>query len=376
MINLIVGRPGGGKSYEAVVFHIIPAIQNGRKVVTNLPLNIDHFVKVFGEDARSLIRTIDTKLDDFGNMNRAFSKPEDYQDDWKNDKGQGVLVVVDEAHMVLPCSGTSKEVLEFLSLHRHYGIDIILITQSDRKLHRDVRDMVQLLYRCSKNTALGSNDSYTQKVKDGVRGEIVNTNIRRYKSSYFPFYQSHTASNAAVKEAMANDVKPLWQHWSFIGAALCLVFVVFMFATGAVKNPLAVSEPANKADQQVKSHPPGANENTAVPVTPAAPAKPKTKHPLSDYSLFVTGFAKQIAIRTDSRFDLDLSFDRVYLVAFQNNVRQFALDSGDLQRLGYTFRRLGDCIYSLEFEAFSSLVVCTSNDQYRPDETVPQLMPI
>ncbi|MER0370175.1 zonular occludens toxin domain-containing protein, partial [Vibrio vulnificus] len=76
MINLIVGRPGGGKSYEAVVFHIIPAIQNGRKVVTNLPLNIDHFVKVFGEDARSLIRTIDTKLDDFGNMNRAFSKPE------------------------------------------------------------------------------------------------------------------------------------------------------------------------------------------------------------------------------------------------------------------------------------------------------------
>ncbi|MBV1843592.1 zonular occludens toxin domain-containing protein, partial [Photobacterium ganghwense] len=56
MINLIVGRPGGGKSYEAVVFHIIPAIQNGRKVVTNLPLNIDHFVKVFGEDARSLIR--------------------------------------------------------------------------------------------------------------------------------------------------------------------------------------------------------------------------------------------------------------------------------------------------------------------------------
>ncbi|MBV1842917.1 hypothetical protein KSX29_20155, partial [Photobacterium ganghwense] len=72
----------------------------------------------------------------------------------------------------------------------------------------------------------------------------------------------------------------------------------------------------------------------------------------------------------------DLSFDRVYLVAFQNNVRQFALDSGDLQRLGYTFRRLGDCIYSLEFEAFSSLVVCTSNDQYRPDETIPKLMPI
>ncbi|MDF5473676.1 zonular occludens toxin domain-containing protein, partial [Vibrio parahaemolyticus] len=34
MIYAIAGRPGGGKTYEAVAYHIIPAIKEGRKVIT------------------------------------------------------------------------------------------------------------------------------------------------------------------------------------------------------------------------------------------------------------------------------------------------------------------------------------------------------
>jgi zona occludens toxin len=46
MINGLSGRPGSGKSYEAVVTHILPALQQGRKIVTNIPLNIEWFVSV------------------------------------------------------------------------------------------------------------------------------------------------------------------------------------------------------------------------------------------------------------------------------------------------------------------------------------------
>nr|MBF4348645.1 assembly protein [Vibrio anguillarum] len=46
MIYAIVGRPRSGKSYESVVYHIIPAIKAGRKVVTNVSLNISYFQKV------------------------------------------------------------------------------------------------------------------------------------------------------------------------------------------------------------------------------------------------------------------------------------------------------------------------------------------
>lgn len=54
-LNIIVGRPGSGKSYEAVAFHVIPAIKEGRRVVTNLPLMMDHLIAVFGEEVRDLV---------------------------------------------------------------------------------------------------------------------------------------------------------------------------------------------------------------------------------------------------------------------------------------------------------------------------------
>ncbi|MBI5918423.1 MAG: hypothetical protein HY849_03485 [Nitrosomonadales bacterium] len=41
MINLLLGPPGGGKSYEATVYHVLPALAKGRKIITNLPLDLD-----------------------------------------------------------------------------------------------------------------------------------------------------------------------------------------------------------------------------------------------------------------------------------------------------------------------------------------------
>lgn len=192
------GRPGGGKSYEAVAYHVLPALKEGRKVITNLPLQIDMFVKVFGPEVVDLIVVIDGQLDDFGSVNRPFSKHTDYISDWKNEKGQAPLYLIDECHMVLPARGLEPEILEFYSLHRHYGIDIVLITQHLRKIHRDIRDMIEINYICQKNTALGSENSYTRKVKQGASGDVVNTSIR--KSFHFtkvipllmPQFRRHT----------------------------------------------------------------------------------------------------------------------------------------------------------------------------------------
>ncbi|MFL7017233.1 zonular occludens toxin domain-containing protein [Vibrio cyclitrophicus] len=55
-ITLIKGRPGAGKSYECVVHHILPSIKDGRKVVTNIPLNIDYFALTYGEKVRDSFR--------------------------------------------------------------------------------------------------------------------------------------------------------------------------------------------------------------------------------------------------------------------------------------------------------------------------------
>ncbi|WP_305841866.1 zonular occludens toxin domain-containing protein [Photobacterium leiognathi] len=225
MINLIMGRPGGGKSYEAVVYHVIPAVQSGRKVITNLPLNLQAIEAAFGPQAVSLIKVIDTDFHGYGSDNKPFSSPDDYKDDWRSEDGKGSLVVVDEAHMV--CGrDAKKDLLEFYSMHRHMGIDILLLTQSDRKLHRDVRDMIEIVYRCIKNTALGSDKTYTKKVLMGLRGDVVNTEQRKYEKAYFKFYQSHTASNSAVKEATASDVKPFWKSKLVFMLVICVILSV------------------------------------------------------------------------------------------------------------------------------------------------------
>lgn len=43
MINGLEGIPGSGKSYEAVVYHVLEALKRGRMVITNLPLVVPLF---------------------------------------------------------------------------------------------------------------------------------------------------------------------------------------------------------------------------------------------------------------------------------------------------------------------------------------------
>ncbi|MDF5627229.1 zonular occludens toxin domain-containing protein, partial [Vibrio parahaemolyticus] len=260
MIYAIAGRPGGGKTYEAVAYHIIPAIKDGRKVITNITLNIDWFVKIFGEHVRDLIKIVDGRLTDFGSTSRPFSQIGDYSDEWRNEKGQGPLYVVDEAHMSLPSRGLPAAILEWFSIHRHYGVDIILLTQNIRKVHRDIKDMIEVTYRCTKNTAMGSSNSYTKKVQDGCNGEVVNTSIRSYKSEYFPFYKSHSQSNKHVQEAQAKDIRPFWKRWPVIGTALLL-------GVGLPINIMAWWPESEKAPEPVKQQ----NTNVEIPAgTPTA----------------------------------------------------------------------------------------------------------
>lgn len=200
MIYALVGRPRSGKSYEAVVYHIIPAILEGRKVITNIPLNIGRLRKIFGDKA-DLVEVREGKFNEYNAIERPFTKPEDYVSDWRNENNLGPLFVIDEAHMVLPRQ-CHKDILYYYSMHGHHGVDILLLTQNLRKVNKDVRDMVETTYYCVKNTHLGTDKTYTKKVFLGAETKNpISQEERTYDKNYFGFYQSHTASNSAVTEA-------------------------------------------------------------------------------------------------------------------------------------------------------------------------------
>lgn len=365
MIYAIVGRPGSGKSYESVVYHILPAIKAGRRVVTNIPLKLDKIVDVFGKSALDLITVIDGKLNQYGSLDRPFGKANDYIEHCSPDDDNAPLFVVDEAHMVLPNRNIDSAILEYYSLHRHYGVDIILVTQNLRKIHRDIKAMVELTYYCAKNTAFGSDKTYVKKVKIADSTEVVNSEVRKLKPSYYGFYSSHTQSNSAISEAAASDIKPIWRTWPFYGAVICLLVgiawtasSVYDFASGIDKEP----SPHSASQHHPASTGSGSVSGSHVPAG-RKPAFRQKSMPLDGFDLFVTGYAKQ-TLKTRKLEDMDFTkrtlyeFDIVYLDVFYDDKRVFSLKRHDLLELGYSFDRLSDCVYRLSAGATSKIVTC------------------
>lgn len=267
MYNLLIGPPGGGKSYEAVVYHVLPTLESGRKVITNLPLNVPEFAKL---DARfpALIE-LRTESKGQGVDAHVFGDVADYGSDWRDPKtGQGPLYVIDECHKALPRGGTQRKVEEWFAEHRHEGCDLLLITQSHGKISKAITDSVQVCYRVKKMTTFGRSDRYIRKVQDGVRGEVMSVTEREYESRYYRLYKSHTRSIASVFEADAKDINPAFAKWMRAGYIVVALPIVFMVGRYLLADDADAKEPSQPAAARTKEHGEG------VASAPAAGAKP------------------------------------------------------------------------------------------------------
>lgn len=354
MIFGLVGRPRSGKSYEAVRYHIIPAVEEGRKVITNIPLNIDKFRTVFGDKA-DLIEVREFRFNDYGAKERPFTKPSDYETDWRNEDNQGPLFVIDEAHLVLPRQ-CAAQILEFYSMHGHYGIDIVLLTQNLRKINKDIRDMIETTYLCVKNTHLGTDKTYTKKVYLGAETKNpISQEERKYDNHYFGFYISHTASSSAVVEAQAKDVKSVKDHWSykwgrrliFLGLVYLVVVGYFMFfddseaeaSTAQVEQTQVETQRTNQERQQSSSF-----------------------GLLANFQFYIAGWSKQL-VETNGQFNSELSFYRVYVDVYTDKTYEFTLQHTDLIKLGYSFKQLSECVFQVKYFDSSRIVTCKNREQ-------------
>jgi len=397
MINGIAGKPGGGKSYEATKNHVIPAIKSGRRVVTNLPLNIDHFASVYGEHVRDLIVIVQYDFHDYGNL-KPFSRIDDWLEhqDWKNEKGQGVLFAIDEAHLSLPSRmqrGTGQDitkVLEFLSMHRHYGFDVLLITQNFKKVHADIRDMIQLVYRCIKKSMFGVDDEYIIKVHEGCTSLVVNTDERAYEPYVFKFYKSHTMSEKSIEEATTVDVVPWWKHSLMFGAGfmlfiflLVLVFLLNHIFSDEEQSDVSLTKesPVPQVLDENKQLPSAGDTSLSLPTeeqqisqslsqnrklpTPISEPKQfneykdmveksKSYHPFYKVELAVSGFAQ------------DYGFKIMYFSARQNGQHIFTITNRDLALAGYDVRILTDCSVKIKYFDYVDFLTCNA-----PSQSVP-----
>lgn len=386
MINALEGIPGSGKSYEAVAYHVLPALRAGRKVITNLPLIVDAFAAI-DPSWRDLIEIRTRPAPRIGDWNAAniaeheafrlwterepepqpeniftFGSVWDYYSTWRGDKDQGPLYVIDECHVALPKLGTPDAVVQWFKLHRHYNAEVLLMTQSFRDINQPIAQLVATMIKCRKADILGNADEYIRKVHAGYRGAVIQTDRRKYESKYFGLYKSNTQSTESA-ESKAQDVSPMivkfkrftWAFW-----AVAIAYMIYAFwpedgkSVWGHKTAPAVKKSATAAPVQVQHAPAAQHAQQGPAQAPQQPlvesqtpaVAPEIKDPLFGKLLHMTG---------------DLSKagrDQITFVVSTEGRRVFDVTSDDLVQAGYKVQRLANCMATVTYQSVVRPVTC------------------
>ncbi|WP_228764310.1 zonular occludens toxin domain-containing protein [Neisseria meningitidis] len=133
MITLITGVPGSGKTLS-VVSDLAKKINNEWK---------DRKIFIEGIPELTIETTPIPEGHSINDMHVWLQYPEN----------NGSVVIIDEAQNVFPPRSPAVKappLVEWLHVHRHSGIDIILITQMPQRIDKHVRDLVGAHYHIHK----------------------------------------------------------------------------------------------------------------------------------------------------------------------------------------------------------------------------------
>jgi len=276
MIIFHEGLPRSGKSYEAMVKHVLEALKNGRKV----------FAYVEGINHEKIAQVIDMPLAYVKKMLVYISKeqvPEIY-DHVENDS----LVIIDELQNFFP-SGRQKltdEMTSFVTEHGHRGLDILAMGQDLRDCHNLWKRRVQRKVSFTKLSAVGMEGRFKWVLYEAITGEKfkeISSGTGKYDPKYFGIYKSHaegTDNTGNYKDDRANIFKTPFFKFVLPGAVLAAIFAV-NFLVGFFNpdpEPVVESEPV-----QTRPNPaPSQKQVVQVPAEPSQPAKPKEPEPI-DY---------------------------------------------------------------------------------------------
>lgn len=144
MIYLYSGVPGSGKSYHATRDIYDFAINKKLFVITNLPVDYDKLIKhtkISLEDVKNRV-FIKTNEEITVDYLKSFSRH-----NLQRYKENQCLLVFDEAGDKFNARSFDEadrmEWLKFFRVHRHYGYKILLVSQHDRYLDRQIRGCIQ-----------------------------------------------------------------------------------------------------------------------------------------------------------------------------------------------------------------------------------------
>ncbi len=189
MITFHEGLPRSGKSYESLVYHIIPQLKTGRQV----------FAYVEGLNHEKIASLCGLTIDKCKELLHQITRDDVYQiySVVENDS----FVVIDELQNFWP-SGRQRldpEITQFVTEHGHRGLDILCMGQSLADCHNLWKRRVEVKMTFLKRSMIGKGDTYKWTAYQGEpnqRGDVqyhkMNSGVKKYEPKYFGSYKSHT----------------------------------------------------------------------------------------------------------------------------------------------------------------------------------------
>ena len=183
-LRVISGVPGAGKSYYAVT-HIISKYCVPFGDVYHLKKNYIIVTNIEG----LLLPTIDlaAAVKKSGSIEQFFTQAvqkkvtEKYQSE-----GKKVVYIIDEAQQYFHRRFYDRDVFSFFESHRHYGLDIYLLTQNSNLLPKDLISLVEIEIRAVPRTLSIAGFNYLRKSNK----DIIGREFLRKKRSIFGMYKS------------------------------------------------------------------------------------------------------------------------------------------------------------------------------------------
>ena len=222
MIHLITGRPGHGKNIYALTFLEKEEFINYDKETKTFSSTIDRPLFFIAFDGINIVDSTTAKYEDLDNL------PTDQEHDNTSKFPDNSVIVIDEAHRYSPKS-TNKEgftsFVSFLKIHRHYGFDFIFITQSQKDLNIDIRNLVENHFRV--NRPFGTQKSFVNH----YLGAETSENKQPVKQSSKPFVLDKRFFEV-YKSASIHNYKSSIPKKYYVFILFFILFIGFIISKG------------------------------------------------------------------------------------------------------------------------------------------------
>lgn len=377
--SVLYGAPGAGKTCYAVGHFVLPALLEGRKVITNIPLKMD-YLTLIKEIPKELISI---KMGSNENPYDAFKSVDDFKDDWRNKKNQAPLIVVDEAHFCLKNNKNHEQVekiVEFFSTHRQAGYDIVLITQGYASLPKKALERVSNYYQVKKKLML-SKSQFSLTIRDEDKKEIGSV-LKKYDKEFFKCYKSHLLSDGEVGEDLTiKGVKNVFLRKEFLMLYVAVVLVFYVLAKNGFGFAFLDEDKLKKENLKVENMVDIKKDGLAVEIkslkdiktngveiveAPIVEEKEEIeylvqKHPLDKKILQIKSWIGNDALI--NLYDYQ-TFNKVGLIRLN-----------DLTEMGYEVKRFGKCSVGLKYEKINFFIDCSEVEKQvdkfnNPQDTV------